>query len=279
MLCQCHDLPADLHSGDYDCDWGRYGDYILKMKPNTCLVVDVWEGSLEIDEGILKAAGVAGFVVRLNDMNGGHHMDGTFAAQWAQAASFARCPYFVYNPWVSGQANFDWLSANIPAECRSVMVDVEVRYAGYSPTTYAGEVAKFMTLAQSKWRTAIYTGAGFSDLLMYWPACEYWWAQYPGYDWGSVKTWDQLKAVLDAYYVPYNRSSMPIGILRMWQFSGDKLILPGTIRTTDVNIFYGTEAELRAWWGCEVAQSPGPVTGLDARVADLERRVNLLKEI
>jgi aspartate 1-decarboxylase len=49
------------------------------MKPNTCLVADLYEGSLEIDEPVLKANGVAGMIIRLNDMNGGHHLDTGFS--------------------------------------------------------------------------------------------------------------------------------------------------------------------------------------------------------
>ena len=113
------------------------------MREGTCLVIDVWEGQLEIDERILKEAGVGGIGIRLNDMNGGHHMDENFIRQWGEAADFVRFPYFVYNPWVSGQENFNWLVVHCPPGVMALAVDVEVKKAGYSAATYAAEFRKF----------------------------------------------------------------------------------------------------------------------------------------
>ena len=53
-------------------------------------------------------------ITRLNDINGGHHKDENFDKQWKQAQYFLRAPYFVYNPWVNGKGNYDWLMANLP---------------------------------------------------------------------------------------------------------------------------------------------------------------------
>ena len=52
------------------------------MKPNTCLLIDTWENLGAIDESVLKSSGVAGIGIRLNDINGGHHMDTAFVKQW-----------------------------------------------------------------------------------------------------------------------------------------------------------------------------------------------------
>ena len=100
------------------------------MKPNTCLVVDVWEGQLEVNETVLKTNGIAGMGIRLNDMNGGHHLDSNFWNQWKQAVNFVRFPYFVYNPWVTGAVNYTWLVANAPAGIPVIAVDIEVRMSG-----------------------------------------------------------------------------------------------------------------------------------------------------
>jgi hypothetical protein len=35
------------------------------------VVLDVWQGNLDIDEDTLQAGGVAGLIVRINDINGG----------------------------------------------------------------------------------------------------------------------------------------------------------------------------------------------------------------
>ena len=216
------------------------------MKPNTCLVVDVWEGQLEVDEAVLKANGVAGMAIRLNDMSGGHHMDTNFLKQWAEAKNFVRFPYFVYNPWVDGAANFAWLAANIPAEVKTVAVDVEVSKSGYAPATYAAEVAKFLNLCNPRWKVIIYTAQWFLPYISSWPrTVDYWWAQYPDSVtyFGGVKTWDELRLRLDRLDKPFNINSVP-GPLKMWQFSGDYLVLPGNSRAIDVNIFYGTELDL-----------------------------------
>ena len=220
------------------------------MKQNTCLVIDTWEGQLEIDEAALKAGGVAGISIRINDMNGGHHMDTGFSKQWAEAVNFVRFPYFVYNPWVDGAANFAWLKAHMPADAKSVAIDVEVKFANYPPNKYAGELVNFLNLCKPLWKTIIYTAEWFLNDLASWPRTDYWWAQYPAGDsyFKNVKDWSQLQLALDALSKPFNVAQVP-GTLKLWQFSGDYLTLPGTSRKIDVNIFYGTEQELAAYFG------------------------------
>jgi len=222
------------------------------MNKDTCLVVDVWEGSLEMDEAALKAAGVAGIGIRLNDMNGGHHKDGGFDKQWAEAAGFVRFPYFVYNPWVDGATNYAWLANNMPAGALSVAVDVEVRKTGYLPAVYAGEFEKFLQLANLKWKVIVYTAEWFLGALSKWPKMDYWWAQYPDPTryFAGVTTWEELKTRLDnpVLLKPFNAGACP-GTVKMWQFSGDFLILEGCLRDIDVNLFYGTVDELKAFFG------------------------------
>ena len=233
------------------------------MKPNTCLVVDVWEGQLQIDEAVLKANGVAGMAIRLNDMSGGHHMDGNFLTQWAEAKNFVRFPYFVYNPWVDGAANYAWLAANVPSEVKTVAVDIEVAKAGYAASTYAGEVGKFLDLCKTRWKMIIYTAQWFLPNISNWPRIDYWWAQYPDGPtyFGGVKTWDELRLRLDRLDKPFNQNSVP-GTLKMWQFSGDYLVLPGNSRNIDVNIFYGTEQDLADYIGSGSPPAPVQQPGL-----------------
>ena len=225
------------------------------MKANTCLVVDVWEGQLEINEAVLKANGVAGMGIRLNDMNGGHHMDTGFLKQWEEAKNMVRFPYFVYNPWVDGAANFAWLAANIPVGVLALAVDIEVRKTGYASSTYALEVGRFLELCKSHWKVIIYTGQWFLPYLSSWPKTDYWWAQYPDNKlyFNNTKTWDDLKNRLDKLDQPFNVKTAP-GPVRLWQFSGDLLVLPGNPKPIDVNIFYGTEQDLANYF------APVPVT-------------------
>ena len=234
------------------------------MKFNTCLVVDVWEGQPTMDFAALRAGGVAGIGIRLNDMSGGHHMDQAFTQLWAGAADFVRFPYFVYNPWVDGAANFAWLVAHLPAECKSVALDVEVRYSGYAANVYAGEISKFMQLAKiNGLKIIIYTGQGYTSLLSKWPVADFWWAQYPSPAnyFAGVKTWDELRVRLDRLDKPFNVGLIPAGgTLKLWQFSGDYLLLPGSNRDMDVNIFYGSEQELADYFGtAPSADNPPPV--------------------
>lgn len=238
----------------------------------TCLVIDVWEGQLEIDEAALKANGVAGIGIRLNDMAGGHHLDTGFAKQWREAAGLVRFPYFVYNPWVDGASNFAWLAANMPAEARSVAIDVEVRKSGYPAATYAGELEKFLQLATRKWKVIIYTAEWFLRDLAKWPVMDYWWAQYPDQAkyFGGVRTWVELRQRLRIFGLdkPFNAAACP-GQIRMWQFSGDYLVLPGSNRDIDVNLFYGSAAELAAYFGGDGVITEPVVVGDAEKLARL----------
>jgi hypothetical protein len=230
---------------------------------NPIIGIDTWEGQLEIDEAVLNANNVRFMFVRLNDMNGGHHKDTGFDKQWAEAANFYRAPYFVYNPWVNGQQNYDWLKANMPAGCKVVAVDIEVRMTGYAPATYAAEVAKFEALLKvNNYRYVIYTGEWFLSYLSTWSTtADYWWAQYPLVFYPSstlALTWNELRDKLIPYAGPANAAKVP-GVLKFWQLSGDRLIMPGNIRPMDVNVYLGTEAELAAFFGTTIPVTPPPV--------------------
>lgn len=229
---------------------------------NPILGIDTWEGQLEIDEAVLKSNNVQFVFVRLNNMNGGHHKDVGFDKQWREAAGFFRAPYFVYNPWVSGLANFQWLDANMPAEARAVALDVEVRRTGYTPAAYASEFSKFEALVKAKWNYVIYTGEWFLTQLSAWNTkANYWWAQYPAEFYPAstmALTWDALRAKLGWYLGPGNASKCP-GKVTFWQFSGDRLILPGNAREMDVNVFLGTQAELESFFGGTVSPAPTDV--------------------
>lgn len=251
------------------------------MKPNTCVVLDVWEGQLEIDEPVLKANGVAGIGIRLNDMSGGHHMDIGFVKQWAEAKNFVRFPYFVYNPWVSGTANFNWLVANMPAEVKTFAVDIEVRYSGITSQKYADEVRTFLALCRNRGlRTIIYTAQWFLTSLAYWPNADYWWAQYPDPTtyFSGVDTWDKLKVALDRLDKPFNINYIP-GTLKMWQFGGDYLTLPGTLRKIDVNIFYGTEQELAAYFQNTGEIVIPPINSTGVKIKGIYNGANLVPQL
>jgi len=122
-------------------------------------------------------------------------------------------------------------------------------------------VAKFYGLARSRWNVVLYTGQWFLDKLSSWPMADYWWAQYMNVMYpGGAQTWtfDQLRYIMDTLTVPTNASSIP-GTLKLWQCSGDRIILPGTGgHPTDINLFRGTLADLESWMGGQATPPPPP---------------------
>jgi hypothetical protein len=210
--------------------------------------VDVWEGSLDIEEKMLRAAGIDFAIIRLNDMRGGHKVDKGFAKQWVEAESFLRWPYFVYNPWVNGKANFEFMAKCMP-ECGAVSADIEVKYPGCSPVTYAKEVASFLKLTAAEWNVNIYTGPWFLPFLSTWPSeYEYWWAQYPYAIYPEDKirsTWSTVIKKVEGLKLFPPKSPGPC---RLRQVTADRYILPGCAgRPIDINVWNGTLGELKEW--------------------------------
>jgi GH25 family lysozyme M1 (1,4-beta-N-acetylmuramidase) len=219
---------------------------------------DVWEGSLNIDEDVIAAGGIVGLFIRLNHMSGGHHMDANFTAQWVQSVNFLRAPYFVYNPWVDGRANYEWLMAHLPAnDVTLVSADIEVRYKEYSPEVYADQVQIFTDLLRAQCHMVIYTGAWFLPVLAHWPTdVEYWWARYPDKFYPNPsEIWSYAKLELETEkygWYPDPKKKCP-GEIEVWQCSGDRLKLPGCQgRAVDVNLINKTFEETRTWWGGSV---------------------------
>lgn len=220
------------------------------------IVIDSWEGNWDLDEKMLLDNGVASCIVRLNDMNGGHHMDARFTQQWEQSRVFpARSLYFVYNPWVTGVANFSWLAAHAPPDTPlRLFIDVEVIYPGYSPQNYAAELATFIRCVKGWGHTpVIYTGSWFLPYLTAWPkGVEYWWARYPSAIQGDGTTittdWPTVRAKMEA--LGWNPVALPYtcpGTVRLWQMAS-RYILPGTAGLKiDINQWPGTVQELEEW--------------------------------
>jgi len=238
---------------------------------------DVWEGSLDIDEQTIYDGGIVGLLIRLNHMSGGHHMDSNFLTQWLQSINFLRAPYFVYNPWVDGRTNYNWLMANLPKnDVTLVAADVEVKYTDYSPEVYADQVQTFTDLAKAQVHLIIYTGQWFLPFLAHWPTnVEYWWARYPDRFYPTPsETWsyEKLDTEVHSYgWYPDPQKKSP-GPIKLWQLSGDRLKLPGCCgRAVDVNTWSGDLASLKTWWGV----SAPPVLTLEQRVSKLEAEARI----
>ena len=247
------------------------------------IVLDQWEGNLDIDDGLIKSAGVAGVISRLNSMSGGHHMDGSFTKAWADSSIFdVRCPYFVYNPWVDGNANFNWLLPRIPGDApKRIMIDIEVPKSGYLPSTYGYHVAVLINkLQDAGYWPAIYSGLWFLPNLSPWPQVDYWWARYPYSVYpGSLTqiSWTQLKEKVNNLTWnpdPYKKAPGPIWL---WQCTGDKYVLPGTSgKAMDINLWQGSLDGLRNWFGMSGTPPPPPANWWDALTIE-ERVLQLCK--
>jgi len=262
----------------------------------TTLGIDVWEGQLEIDEQTILDNGVEFIIIRVNDMNGGHHKDAGFDKQWAEAENFIRAPYFVYNPWVSGSQNYSYMRSILPPGVRVFMPDIEVKYTGYSPLIYAQQVEAFVKLSiDAGLKPVNYSGTWFMGYLSYWLSyVDYWWARYPTYLYPSTTTrltWDALKTRLTnvAWYPNCGISGAPC---RLWQCTADRYILPGTSRPIDVNVFNGTVQEMIEYYGFSDVQIPArlkaqpepqpepqPEQPLEQKLAALEKRVAALEKL
>ena len=227
------------------------------------LVIDIWEGNVNIDEPVLLAGGVGGIIIRLNHISGGHHKDTNFDAQWIQAAPFMRTLYFVYSPWYTSLENFTWLKANCPAERigKRIMIDVEVVNPGYSPTEYARQLDYFLDLCKQVFIPVVYTGAWFLPLVAQWPTdVDYWWARYP-FTWypnpSEARSWERINA--DAAAQVWSPGTPP-GPCYLWQISGDRIKPPGCDRRAmDINLWKGTRQSLGDYLGSDVLPPPPPI--------------------
>jgi GH25 family lysozyme M1 (1,4-beta-N-acetylmuramidase) len=231
------------------------------MNPPYQILLDIWEGNPNLDLATLEANGVVGLIVRLNSMAGGHHMDDRFAPNWTLAKQFqVQTVYFVYNPWVDGTANFNWLVAHLPADFngRRLLIDIEVKYPGYSSKTYADEVQEFMDLVAARFPQAIYTGGWFIPVMLEWPEdVDYWWGSYP-YILDGLTTWAEYKSKLASLSFSGFTKSAP-GKVRLWQCSGDKVKLEGFGgHAVDISVFPGTLEELKTWLCIPDGSAPKP---------------------
>lgn len=122
-------------------------------------------------------------------------------------------------------------------------------------------------------KVAVYTRASFvhehaAEMSTWLKDWELWLAHYP-YKPGRISTsWETLKMQM---LPTINTPLLPIGCKewRMWQWSGDKFLLPGVSSAVDLNFFHGSENELRAW-----ACLPGMEE--KAMALDLESKVRIL---
>jgi len=226
------------------------------------ILLDVWEADANIDHKTLIDNDVAGLIVRLNDMDGGHHLDAHFPDLWKAAQDyFTQAIYFVYNPWVDGKANFEWLAKNLPPKyVNRLHIDTEVKYPGYTPKAYADQCDIFHGLVQQNWPDTTYTGEWFLSYLAHWPKMDYWWAFYPDELHPPVLTsisWEGFRAKMAAFgYRPEAVGKAP-GPVGLWQMTAERYTLPGMNgRYLDMNWFNGDLPALKAHMGGSSVSQP-----------------------
>ena len=215
--------------------------------------VDVWQGSLDIDEAVLKASGVDFIFVRMNNSYGQPLPDANFDNQWAQASGFKRGAYYVVSPNYSSATHAAYILAHKPADLKVISLDVEL--AGGTPATYSLLLNQLITLLKQAGLTVlIYSGGGYRSLVSPWPTdVDYWWAAYPYALYPAnttTLTWDALRAKLAA--LNWIGEIAPAHVCA-WQCSGDRFILPGTAnRTMDINLM--PLADFNRIWPVETHQ-------------------------
>lgn len=231
-------------------------------------VLDIWEADeRKIDHKTLSKF-FKGMIIRLNDINGGHHLDTGLPENWEDAKNFypAQSIYFVFNPWVNYLVNYEFVNKWLPDDYgnRMVFIDIEVKYSGITKEQYANEVYEFIEKMKKERPTTIYTGMWFLDKLSYWRKdVPYWWAcyipeLYPKND-TMYASHNKLMEIMDAYKEPYNRNLVP-GSLLGTQITGDRVITEGSNgRVVDVSHFpYSEEQLVKLMNNGEVITEPDP---------------------
>lgn len=248
---------------------------------NYQLVIDLWKGdALSVDFDALYLNGVRGVILRLNGIDGVLYKDSALVTAWQRAGEtpLLRMVYPVYSPWHYAKAQSEWFKLNAPPECKAFALDAELKGTA-TPFALATAIGETQARLAETHLCYIYSGKWFWDTLPPQPwmkNVEYWWARYP-YTFYPDKpqqwTWDNLRSRLDT--TDWNPGVTP-GLCRMWQISGDRIILPGTGGVpVDINVFNGSEKDLAAWFGGDAAPVTLPLT-LEERVARLEDAVRKL---
>lgn len=135
-----------------------------------------------------------------------------------------------------------------------------------SSTRISQSAYNMMTgLRNRGFNSQIYTRWSFIDarspVMKLWiPPEESWYAHYP-YATGKVSiSWDDIK-LGGIWYPRIPQPTLPSGVKwKMWQFSGDKFVLPGTGGIPiDLNYFNGDENELSKYFGTSEIIQPEPI--------------------
>jgi len=145
------------------------------------------------------------------------------------------------------------------------------------------ETSRVMYEEVKKWGpTMIYTSQGFvksyaQDMAKWLPGVPMWLAWYPYWKEAVPTTWDGIKAYM-AKYFPKTVPLLPPGVdakdVVAWQFSGDRLMLPGTykdraktaISPLDLSIVLWSDQKYAEFIKDEVPETPPVALSRDEKV-------------
>lgn len=211
---------------------------------------------------LMKKGGVSFAYIKITQ--GNRIYDDHFETNWAgtKAAGILRGVYHVYEPIATAQQQIDCIASHLPADAELPLVlDVEIDLQ-VSSAYLLNDVSNLLQLAESTFqrKPVIYTGRWWWEPNMTpapaWAAnYDYWLASYP-FAPGKVNlTWEQLPSILPSGWAdPVTSGRRPM----IWQFSGDKFVLPGVNGALDLNLFDGDENTLRRWAGQPETESTAP---------------------
>jgi len=235
------------------------------------LGIDVSHWQPGVDWGLLFGNGVRFAVVKASQGSYGRDPSLRSHAVGAGAAGMLVGLYVWFDPGCSPEATLrNFLAASEGLAFDFVAVDVEQYwkdwrewaqqkitrfYSGREISEGSRKLVQLLKQATGK-RVVVYSRASF--IREYAPEMESWlvgedlWmAMYP-YASGRVSvSWDVLKEKL----LPRIQSpALPKGCGEwvMWQFSGDKFLLPGVSTAVDLNFFNGNLSGMRVWLGLPV---------------------------
>ena len=243
--------------------------------------IDVSRWQPSVDWARVRAAGVSFVVIKATQSN---FADPVFAKHWAGAksAGLLRGAYHFLVGDMDGQKQagaYLKVLADDPGELPPVL-DIEGKTA--NPALYAQYAKIWLDQVEAGLgrRPLIYTAAWYwnSGMLIGGRYPE-WAAQYPLWV-AAYPVRDGFPSVADIEQKKY-KPSMPKSWTNwtIWQYSEkgrvDGVANNGKLANTDLNVFAGTEAELRAWAGAPAAQSAGSNGRAPAPAVDIRQASNI----
>lgn len=239
-----------------------------------CLGVDVSSWQPKVDWGLLYEKGVRFAIIKLSQGNYSYDRYTRDHVKGARDAGMVVGLYHWHDPLCNVQSQVDFIrNCLIGIDYDFFAVDVEQYWGDWEEwrkgyitkklgaatiSVSSHQLASEIKKATGK-KTMIYTRASFvkehAPAMQVWlKDWDLWLAHYP-YRSGRVSvSWEGLKA---SHLPSIPGPSIPTNCRewKIWQFSGDKFVLPGVSTPLDLNYFHGNEKEMRTWLGLNVETS------------------------